>query len=365
MTETVDSKFMRRCIDLAQLAEGMTYPNPMVGSVIVNKGKIIGEGFHLRAGTPHAEVNAVNAVSDKGLLRDSVIYVNLEPCSHFGKTPPCADMIIAAGIPKVVIATTDTSHKVAGKGIEKLRNAGCEVVTGTLEEEARRLNRRFFTFHEKKRPYITLKWAESGDGFIDMQRGENFSREPNWITGKPERVLVHRWRSAEEAILVGAGTVRCDNPRLNVRYWTGNDPLRIILSGSGEAAALFSCEAGDESQVVIFTGNDVPVEAGVEKVLLGVERPASFQIADYLAGRGIQSLFVEGGAMTLNHFLTTGCWDEARVFRGSVKFKGGVRAPVIKGEPASSVRFSMSRLDQYFNIWHGESSGPVQAIPMH
>ncbi len=350
MTETVDSKFMRRCLDLAQLAEGMTYPNPMVGSVVVHNGKIIGEGFHLKAGTPHAEVNAVDAVPDKGLLRESVIYVSLEPCSHFGKTPPCADMIIAAGIPVVVIATTDTSSKVAGKGIEKLREAGCEVVTGILEEEARRLNRRFFTFHEKKRPYITLKWAESADGFIDMQRGKDFSREPNWITGKPERVLVHRWRAAEEAILVGAGTVRCDNPRLNVRYWTGNDPLRIILSRSGEAAALFVRETGDDTPVVIFTVNDVPAEAGMEKVLLSGERPAALQISDYLAGRGIQSLFVEGGAVTLNHFITTGCWDEALVFRGTVKFGGGVRAPEVEGVPASSVRFSMSRLDQYFNI---------------
>lgn len=353
MSETDDIKFMRRCLDLAQLAEGMTYPNPMVGSVIVNKGRIIGEGFHLKAGTPHAEVNAVNAVSDRSLLKDSVLYVSLEPCSHFGKTPPCADMIIAAGIPKVVIATPDTSLKVAGRGIEKLRNAGCEVVTGVLHEEARRLNRRFFSFHERGRPYITLKWAESADGYIDMVRGEDFSREPNWITGKPERVLVHRWRAAEEAILVGAGTVRCDNPRLNVRYWTGNDPLRIILSRSGEAVALFSHEAGDESPFVIFTCNDRLTAPGMEKVLLYEEKPAALQIADYLAGRGIQSLFVEGGAMTLSHFITTGYWDEARVFRGSVKFRAGVRAPFIQGEPSSSVQFTRSSLDYYLNTGEG------------
>ncbi len=350
MTESDDIKFMRRCLDLAQLAEGMTYPNPMVGSVIVNKGKIIGEGFHLKAGGPHAEVNAVSAVSDKGLLRESVLYVSLEPCSHYGKTPPCADMIISAGIPRVVIATADTSLKVSGRGIEKLRNAGCEVVTGILEEEARRLNRRFFTFHEKGRPYITLKWAKSADGYIDMVRGDNFSREPNWITGKPERVLVHKWRAADEAILVGAGTVRSDNPRLNVRYWSGKDPLRLILSRSGEAAALFSRYDGDEAPVVLFTASENTDVAGMEKVLLDEEKPVAGQIAAYLAGRGIQSLFVEGGAETLRHFITTGYWDEARVFRGTVRFNGGVRAPAIQGKPAFTVQFGMSRLDQYLNI---------------
>ena len=170
MPETDDDKFMRRCLELASKAEGMTYPNPMVGSVIVHEGKIIGEGYHLRAGEPHAEVNAINSVSDKTKLKSSTLYVNLEPCSHFGKTPPCADLIISMGIPRIEIGTTDTSEKVSGKGIQKLRDAGCEVETGILNAECRRLNRRFFTFHEKKRPYITLKWAQSADGFLDIIR---------------------------------------------------------------------------------------------------------------------------------------------------------------------------------------------------
>jgi diaminohydroxyphosphoribosylaminopyrimidine deaminase/5-amino-6-(5-phosphoribosylamino)uracil reductase len=233
MVEAEVNIFMKRCLELASKAEGMTYPNPMVGSVIVHEGKIIGEGFHLKAGGPHAEVNAINSVSDKSKLKDSTLYVNLEPCSHFGKTPPCADLIIANSVPRVVIGTLDTSEKVSGQGLSRLKNAGCEVITGVLEKECRRLNRRFFTFHEKNRPYITLKWAQSADGYLDMIRTSDQNTGPNWITGNPERVLVHRWRAGEQAILVGAGTLRVDNPKLNVREWTGNNPLRLVLSSSG------------------------------------------------------------------------------------------------------------------------------------
>jgi len=254
MRETDDNKFMGRCLELASKAEGLTYPNPMVGSVIVNEGRIVGEGFHLKAGGPHAEVNAINSVSDKAKLKYSTLYVNLEPCAHFGKTPPCADFIITHSIPRVVIGTTDTSDKVSGEGINKLKNAGCEVKTGVAEEECRRLNRRFFTFHEKKRPYITLKWAQSADCFLDILRSEDHNKGPIWITGKPERVLVHKWRASEQAILVGGGTVRVDDPKLNVREWTGPQPIKLILSSSGSINKEIAANRTNGT-VIVFTHN--------------------------------------------------------------------------------------------------------------
>lgn len=337
-----DIKFMKRCLELAFKAEGATYPNPMVGSVIVNSGRIIGEGYHLKAGGPHAEVAAVMSVKDKGLLRSSTLYVNLEPCAHFGRTPPCADMIIAEGIPRVFIGSVDTSDKVSGRGIERLRNAGCEVVTGIMEDECRRLNRRFFTFNEKKRPYITLKWAESSDGFIDKAREEGCVG-PTWISGKSERILVHRWRASEQAILAGAGTIRTDNPRLNVREWPGNDPLVIILSGSGDLDSGF--EALKRPGVLLFTKNKNKGLQGAEQVIIDSDQPAAKLVCDYLFNRGIQSLFIEGGAMVLDHFISSGYWDEARIFRGKESFYAGVRAPAISGIRFSETEFGKSTLE--------------------
>jgi diaminohydroxyphosphoribosylaminopyrimidine deaminase / 5-amino-6-(5-phosphoribosylamino)uracil reductase len=346
MKETEDIKFMRRCIELASGAEGLTYPNPMVGSVIVYDGKIIGEGYHIRSGDSHAEVIAINSVSDKSKLKLSTLYVNLEPCSHFGKTPPCADYIISNQIPGIVIGATDTSEKVSGKGIKRLLDAGCEVKTGVIEEECRCLNRRFFTFHERKRPYITLKWAQSADGYLDILRSENHKSEPTWITGKPERILVHKWRSAEQAILVGAGTLRADEPRLNVREWRGNDPLKLVLSSSG-SVNLGSFLNNSNARILVFTHN---VSAGIPdemKVVLKENEPSSLQIATYLYSSGIQSLFIEGGAEVLNHFISTGLWDEARIFRGEDYFRDGVRAPLINGILTSKTVFSGSSLEIY------------------
>jgi diaminohydroxyphosphoribosylaminopyrimidine deaminase / 5-amino-6-(5-phosphoribosylamino)uracil reductase len=346
MMEADDIKFMRRCLELASKAEGLTYPNPMVGSVIVNEGKILGEGYHLRSGAPHAEVNAINSVSDKSKLRSSTIYVNLEPCSHFGKTAPCADYIISNAIPRIVIGTVDTSEKVSGKGVKKLRDAGCEVLMGVIEADCRSLNRRFFTFHEKKRPYITLKWAQSADGYLDIVRSLNLKAEPTWITGKPERVLVHKWRASEQAILVGAGTVRADDPRLNVREWSGNNPLKLILSGSGTniKGSVFDDTDG---KVVLFTHNNEAGKPDVEIVKLKENELSSFQIAEYLYSSGIQSLLIEGGAEVLDHFISTGMWDEARIFTGEVFFKQGVKAPLITGIQSSKTYFSGSRLEIY------------------
>jgi diaminohydroxyphosphoribosylaminopyrimidine deaminase/5-amino-6-(5-phosphoribosylamino)uracil reductase len=346
MAENDDIKFMRRCIELAFKAEGLTYPNPMVGSVIVNKGKIVGEGYHLRSGGPHAEVIAINSVSDKTLLKSSTLYVNLEPCSHFGKTPPCADFIISNSIPRVVIGTVDSSEMVSGKGLARLREEGCEVRTGVVEDECRRLNRRFFTYHEKKRPYITLKWAQSADGYIDIERSEDHKAEPTWITGKPERVLVHKWRASEEAILAGAGTVRADNPRLNVREWKGEDPLKIILSRSGNLEG-GSSVTETNGTVVVFTDNMNALIPNGVKVKLEGNLPSSIQISGYLFRKGIQSLFIEGGAKVLDHFISTGQWDEARVFTGEYHFKVGVKAPLLEGILLSEKKFSRSRLEIY------------------
>jgi diaminohydroxyphosphoribosylaminopyrimidine deaminase/5-amino-6-(5-phosphoribosylamino)uracil reductase len=343
MPESTDNIFMKRCLDLAVGAEGMTRPNPMVGSVVVHEGIIIGEGYHLKAGEPHAEVNAINSVADKSLLSRSTIYVSLEPCSHSGKTPPCADFIISSGIRRVVIGTADTSDKVSGKGISRLKSAGCDVISGVLDDECRRINRRFFTFHEKKRPYITLKW--------DIIRTGNESASPNWITGKPERVLVHKWRAQEEAILVGAATIRTDNPQLNVRYWKGNDPIKIILNGSGDLENyLFE----NETNGLIFAYNNLPGIEGAETgngklIMLEEHLPSCFQVTDYLYGHGIQSLFIEGGAKVFSHFIEYGLWDEARVFTGEVNFNEGIKAPSISGRKSYNVKFEKSNLRVLLN----------------
>ena len=223
----IHEKYINRCIELAQKGLGNTYPNPMVGSVIVHNDKIIGEGWHHIAGEPHAEVNAINSVQDQSLLKKSTIYVSLEPCSHYGKTPPCSDLIIAKEIKKVVIATVDPFAEVSGRGIKKLLSAGCEVIVGVLEKEAQELNKRFFTFHQKKRPYVILKWAQSEDCFLAPEDKE--TREPVWITNKYSNQLVHKWRSEEQGILVGTNTAILDNPKLNTRLWEGKHPTRILI----------------------------------------------------------------------------------------------------------------------------------------
>lgn len=346
MPDCEDIKYMRRCIDLAFRAEGLTCPNPMVGSVIINDGRIIGEGYHIRAGGPHAEVVAVNSVRDKILLRTSTLYVNLEPCSHFGRTPPCAPMIISHGIPRVVIGATDTSGKVSGRGTALLIESGCEVITGVLNNECRWLNRRFFTACEKQRPYIILKWAQSSDGFLDVLRSDYIDQRPAWITGKAEKILVHRWRATEQAILAGAGTVRADNPGLDVREWTGENPLRLILSKSGKLdnrSAVFS-KSGTN---VVFTCNKEARFPNSEKIILSEESSAARQIAGYLSASGVQSLLIEGGAEVLGHFISEGLWDEARIFTGRKAFGNGIKAPGIKGRLLSHVIFDLSTLEVF------------------
>jgi diaminohydroxyphosphoribosylaminopyrimidine deaminase/5-amino-6-(5-phosphoribosylamino)uracil reductase len=348
MADYDENKFMRRCLDLAVKAEGMTYPNPMVGAVIVCNGIIIGEGYHLKSGQPHAEVIAIDSVTDKSLLGQSTLYVSLEPCSHFGKTPPCTDLIISYRIPRVVIGTIDTSDKVSGRGSDDLVRAGCEVIKGAMEEECRRVNRRFFTFHEKKRPYITLKWAQSSDGYMDITRPQNSPVDPYWISGKPERVLVHRWRATEQSILVGGGTIRNDNPSLNVRYWKGNDPVKVILSRSGDLVNYLT-ENETNGRVIAFTQNEKRDFGKAEKVILNEKIPSAIQVIDYLYKSKIQSVLVEGGAEVLKHFIVTGLWDEARIFFGNTRFDRGLKAPEISGKLFLQEDYETSRLKVLLN----------------
>ncbi len=349
MVHPDDLIYMRRCLELAGRAEGCTSPNPMVGAVVVHNGVIIGEGFHLRAGTPHAEVHALNAVADNSLLPSSTIYASLEPCSHHGRTPPCADLIISSGIRRVVVGTTDTSLKVAGRGIARLREAGIEVVTGVMEEECRHINRRFFSWHERQRPYVVLKWARSADGFIDLERKAGDAAEPHWITGNTERILVHRWRAAEDAILAGGGTVRTDNPSLNVRLWNGKNPLRVIVSRSGKMHPGSKVFDG-AVETILFTCNEKVSLPGVKVVKLSGDQYFIEELLHALHGMGLQSLFVEGGAFIMSHFIEAGLWDEARRFTGRMKFGGGVPDPFPDFTPEKSVRFEKSILEFMYHF---------------
>lgn len=321
--------FMQRCLDLALLGMGDVAPNPMVGCVIVHDGIIIGEGYHQKFGQPHAEVNAIRSVKNPELLTQSTIYVSLEPCSHFGKTPPCSDLIIETRIPKVVIGTIDPFAKVAGKGIERMKNAGIEVEVGVLENECRELNRRFFTFHEKKRPYILLKWAQTLDGFIDTDRTE--TQHPTWITNAFAKRLVHKQRSEESAILIGTNTAQYDNPALTVREWTGNQPIRMVIDRTSRLDQSLHIFDG-KAQTWTFTGVDKPDSENLKFIRLIFDQDILPQMLSELYNRDVLSVIVEGGNVLLNSFLDAGLWDEAFVYTGNQFFGKGVAAPKISGE---------------------------------
>jgi diaminohydroxyphosphoribosylaminopyrimidine deaminase/5-amino-6-(5-phosphoribosylamino)uracil reductase len=299
-----------------------------VGSVIVFNGKIIGEGWHRKSGEAHAEVNAINSVKDKSLLSKSTIYVSLEPCSHFGKTPPCCDLIIANSIPNIVIGTLDPFAKVAGNGIKKLLEAGKNVTIGILEDECNELNKRFFTFHNKKRPYIILKWAESQDGFLAPISKQK--QEPIWITNEFSRQLVHKWRSEEQAILVGTNTVLEDNPTLTVRDWIGENPVRIVLDRGGKISEKFAVK-NKKTKTIVLTEQENLISTEnliYENCIFDIR--VVFSIADILYKNNIQSVIIEGGKQTLQSFIDANLWDEARVFKGDISFNQGVKAPKIK-----------------------------------
>lgn len=317
---TSDELYMVRALELAVLGKGSVSPNPLVGCVVVHDGVIIGEGWHQKYGEAHAEVNAVNAVKDKDLLKHSTAYVTLEPCSHTGKTPPCADMLIRHQVKKVVICNHDSNPLVAGKGIKKLEDAGIAVVTGILESQGRELNKRFFTWMEKRRPYIILKWAETADGFIARE-----SFDSKWISDGFSRQVVHQWRAEEDAILVGFGTALHDNPQLNVRDWAGRNPIRVVIDKDLQLQSNLHLFDGSQKTLCYnFLRDDVNND--IAYVRVDRQNYVSEILAD-LFSRKIQSMIVEGGAKTLQAFIDAGLWDEARVFVSHQNFEKGISAP--------------------------------------
>lgn len=310
--------YIKRCIEIAENGLGSTRPNPMVGSVILCENKIVGEGYTSKHGGHHAEVNAINAVENKSLLKNATLYVTLEPCSHFGKTPPCSDLIIKHKIPNVVIGCIDDNEKVAGKGIKKLKDTGVDVVVGVLEDVCKEHHKRFFTFHNKKRPYIILKWAETSDGFIAPKVKNN--KKPVWITNEFSRQLVHKWRTEEHAILVGTNTVFEDNPSLTVRNWIGKNPTRIIIDKDNKLSKDYSV-FNNKAKTIIINKNTIDFSKNIAK-----------QIVNMLFEKNITSVIIEGGTKTLQTFINENLWDEARVFTSQNSFKEGIIAPMLSGK---------------------------------
>lgn len=340
--------FMQRCLQLARMAEGNTYPNPMVGSVIVHQGQIIGEGYHLKAGGPHAEVHAVNSVKNKDLLCESTLYVNLEPCAHYGKTPPCSKLIIDHKIPHVVIGCIDDFSEVSGKGVAMMEAAGIKVEHGVLEKESRELNRRFFTFHNLKRPYVILKWAQSADGFLDKDRDSHYYGQPTWITNEWARREVHKQRTLEQAVLVGRLTALKDNPSLTVRDWAGHQPLRVVLDR--ECRLPKSLHLLDKKHATLVYNNLKSVkEEGLEYQQIDFFGDVPQQVLAALWQRDVQSVIIEGGRATLKAFIDAGVWDEAYQYRGQVLFGSGIAAPSVSGEVIEHKQFGDSQLTIYRN----------------
>ncbi|MBS0026925.1 bifunctional diaminohydroxyphosphoribosylaminopyrimidine deaminase/5-amino-6-(5-phosphoribosylamino)uracil reductase RibD [Chitinophaga sp. 2R12] len=324
MNSTFNEFFMHRCLQLAAMGAGQVAPNPMVGAVLVHQGRIIGEGYHRQYGQAHAEVNCVNSVAeeDQSLIPLSTMYVSLEPCAHHGKTPPCADLIVSRGIKQVVIGCIDTFSAVAGKGIEKLEKAGVTVHTGMLEAECRYINRRFFTFHEKKRPYIVLKWAQGHNGIMAAADGE-----PVKISNKFSNRLVHKWRSEEMGILVGTRTAIMDNPRLNNRLWTGKDPVRLVIDRDRKVP--HSHHVWDGSIPTIFIAASSAGTNGLTETMQLDFKDLLPQLMTQLHQRQMQSILVEGGPYVLRQFIAAGLWDEARVITGTVTLPAGLSAPFL------------------------------------
>lgn len=337
---TPDELLIQRTFDLALLGVGAVSPNPRVGCVIVKDGEVIGEGWHKKFGEAHAEVNAIASVADKNQLAGSTAYVSLEPCSHFGKTPPCSDLLIQHGVKKVVISNLDTNPLVAGEGLKKLKEAGIEVIAGVLEKEGRDLNKRFFTYHEKERPYIILKWAQTSDGFI-----AHSNYESKWISNEFSRQLVHKWRSEEDAILVGTKTAAHDNPNLSVRDWSGRNPVRLVIDRFlrlSDNLNLF-----DKSvPTVCFNLLKHEEHANLKLVRLD-EQYFIPQLLTWLHTEKIQSLLVEGGSQTLSFFIESGLWDEARVFSSPRSFHKGIKSPSLQGDLISREQISTDLLQIY------------------
>jgi diaminohydroxyphosphoribosylaminopyrimidine deaminase/5-amino-6-(5-phosphoribosylamino)uracil reductase len=345
--ETEHIRWMQRCLELAIMGSSYARPNPMVGAVLVHEGRIIGEGYHRRYGEAHAEVRCLASVPEalKGRIPSSTMYVSLEPCAHHGKTPPCADRIVAEKIPRVVVGCRDSFAEVSGRGITRLREAGVEVITGVEEAACRELNRRFFTFHEQKRPYIVLKWARSPDGFVALP-GYKSVRISSPVTDR----LVHRWRSEEAAILVGSRTAEYDDPALTNRLWSGQDPLRIVLDRSGRLPEHLRVFQGP-APTWVFTRELRRRQGNAE--WLSVFPPQRFleEVMGILHERKILSVLVEGGAAVLGAFIAAGLWDEARVITGRHYLREGLAAPALPGAvPVAEEQIGPDRITYYRNI---------------
>lgn len=337
--------YMQRCLHLAIKGLGNVAPNPMVGCVIVHNDTIIGEGYHQQFGKPHAEVNAINSVAEnnRGLLPYSALYVNLEPCAHHGKTPPCADLIIAHKIPKVVIGSFDANPLVAGKGIERMKAAGIEIITGVLKGESDFLNRRFLTYFNQRRPYIILKWAQSQDGFMAPDEPKQL-----WLTNDESGKLTHQWRSEEQAILAGRKTVEIDNPELTVRLTTGKNPIKISIDRTlkfPRSLKIFK----PQSQLILFNEVKDAEEENLKLVKADFSKNLLPQIMGHLFEQKIQSLMVEGGPFTLQQFIAQNLWDEARVFTAPIQLNGGKKSPAIAGEIIWEENIERDRMEIYIN----------------
>lgn len=340
---------MQRALYLAQKGRFSVSPNPRVGAVIVHKGQIIGEGYHRKYGDAHAEPNAIASVKDKSLLQESTLYVTLEPCSHHGKTPPCVDLIIEHRIPKVFIATKDPFEQVDGSGIEKLKAAGLKVEIGLLEEKARQINKRFFCFHEKKRPFITLKWAETADGFMGRDQNDP-DKTDSWITSAESKQLVHLWRAEESSILVGQNTALIDNPALTCRLVQGNNPIRILIDEELKVPKDYRI-FNEEAPTLVFNAQKNGVDNQVKYIQLDFSDSKKLidQMLKRLYKKGIQSILIEGGRQTLQHFIDANLWDEAHVFVGKKTFAKGIKAPTFEAQLLNSEKVSGDRLNHYQN----------------
>lgn len=323
--------YMQRCLELAQRGIRNAMPNPSVGAVLVHNGRIIGEGFTSPYGGPHGEVNCINSVKeeDRQFIKHATLYVSLEPCSHYGKTPPCCDLIIQHQIANIVVGTMDPHVKVAGEGIRRLERAGKIVTVGMLEKECREMNKRFFTFHEKQRPYVILKWAESADGFLSPSSKDE--RKPVWITNQYSRQLVHKWRSEEASILAGTQTVLDDNPGLDVRDWNGKNPVRIVLDRSGKIPDEYNVKNQKIKTIVLTEKNNLTNFENLQYETIAFDENLPQNILKVLHRKNLLSVIIEGGSKTLQTFIDAGLWDEARIFKGTVSFKDGTPAPVLNG----------------------------------
>lgn len=330
--------YMQRCIELARNGLGSVAPNPMVGALVLHQGKILGEGYHQNFGAAHAEVNAIRAVKNKNLLADSTLYVSLEPCNHFGKTPPCTDLIVQHKIPHVIIGTVDTNAVVAGKGIKKLKDAGVTVATGILEEACTELNKRFFYFNKEKKPYVILKWAQSADGFMGDAAIPNMP-----ISDAYSQQLAHKWRGEEAAILVGTTTAALDNPSLTVRNFAGKNPLRIVIDREDKLDK--NLNLFDQSvATLVFTRSKKIDSLNLQYVLLPESCNELNYVLSYLAEHAVKSLFVEGGAKLLQAFIAAGLWNEARIFTSPKNLGEGIKAPLLKGKLISSSKLKNDTL---------------------